>query len=111
VSRLPRLAAGIIVAIVVALFLAALARAAAPAIIVESADAIVGGRAAVALKSSDMAEPGMGAWTIDIVYDSDIVRAISCAPTQKALTVCNPEYDAHTVRVTGATIDVLTCCY
>ena len=44
---------------------------------------------------------GLGAWTVDISYDSSAVSVVSCAPEQGG--VCNPNYVAGSeVRITGA---------
>jgi len=43
---------------------------------------------------------GLGAWTVDISYDTDVATATDCEG--EAGSVCNPEFAADTVRVTGA---------
>jgi hypothetical protein len=48
--------------------------------------------------------PGLGAFTIDIAYDADVVSPVSCqADPARALdnAVCNPTYKARVVRVVG----------
>ena len=77
------------------------------AISVGDGSARVGQRDTVSLDAQDIPEPGLGAWTIDVSYDTNIVSAVSCEPAQDGLGVCNPEFDDNTVRSTGANIDGL----
>ena len=51
--------------------------------------------------SSDVGDPGLGAWTVDITYDPDVVTVDDCTEGD-AGSVCNPAYTANQVRVTGA---------
>jgi hypothetical protein len=44
---------------------------------------------------------GLGAWTLDISYDADVVTPTDCDGGD-ANSVCNTEYADGTVRVTGA---------
>lgn len=55
---------------------------------------------AVTLQSRNMPLPGLGAWTVDVEYDGDIVAATSCAGLSGSL--CNVSYDVNTVRAVGA---------
>lgn len=50
--------------------------------------------------SANVGGIGLGAWTVDISYDSDVVSVGSCSPAQGG--VCNPNFAAETVRITGA---------
>jgi len=45
---------------------------------------------------------GLGAWTVDISYDPDVVTATDCEA--ESGSVCNPDFEdsGDTVRVTGA---------
>lgn len=72
-----------------------------------SASAAVGGRAAVELQSLNVPEPGLGAWTVDVAYDPDVVHTVSCTAGSAGLSVCNPDFSDTTFRVTGANIDGL----
>jgi hypothetical protein len=72
-----------------------------------SASAAIGGRAAVELQSLNVPEPGLGAWTIDVAYDPDVVHTVSCTAGSTGLSVCNPDFSGNTFRVTGANIDGL----
>lgn len=54
----------------------------------------------VALEALDIGAPGLGAWTVDITYDSDVVSVADCV--SHAAGVCNPAYADETIRATGA---------
>jgi hypothetical protein len=74
--------------------------AASGTLTVTDATAAPGDQATVDLVS-DVTAPGLGAWTVDISYDSDVVSVVSCEPEQGG--VCNPNYvEGETVRITGA---------
>lgn len=61
-----------------------------------------GEQGSVSLEALGVEAPGLGAWTIDIVYDPAVVTAVGCSTTQ-ASSVCNAEFAEDTVRLTGAT--------
>ena len=67
---------------------------------VTSASAAVGGEATVTIQANGIADPGLGAWTIDVAYDTSVLTALSCIPEHGG--VCNPMFDPGVVRVTGA---------
>jgi hypothetical protein len=50
--------------------------------------------------TADVGSPGLGAWTVDISYDSDVVSVADCEPEQGG--VCNPDFGDGVVRITGA---------
>jgi len=50
--------------------------------------------------TSDVGSPGLGAWTVDISYDSSVVTVADCEPEEGG--VCNPEFAPDTIRITGA---------
>ncbi len=54
----------------------------------------------VTLEATDIGEPGLGAWTLDIQYDSSLIEAVGCVPEQGG--VCNPNFADGMVRITGA---------
>lgn len=54
----------------------------------------------VDLEALGIGDPGLGAWTIDITYDTAVVSVDDCAPA--AGGVCNPAFGEDTIRVTGA---------
>ena len=69
----------------------------------------VGEEISVDLEALNVTQPGLGAWTIDILYDATILSATGCGPG-----ICNPCFGAlipppptpcetGTVRVVGAT--------
>jgi hypothetical protein len=63
-----------------------------------------GGQGTADLRSNVPA-PGLGAWTVDITYDPAAVSVASCAPAQGG--VCNPNFAANKVRITGASANGL----
>jgi hypothetical protein len=66
-------------------------------------EAVVGDSDTVELEAQNIPDPGLGAWTIDISYDSSFMSAVSCTADQGG--ICNPAFDDGVVRVTGANID------
>lgn len=75
------------------------ASAASGKLSIGSATVAPGSSGSVDLEVEDVTAPGLGAWTVDITYDSTAVAAIACNPQQG---VCNADYAAETVRFTGA---------
>lgn len=59
----------------------------------------IGEQGSVDLEVTDI-EGAIGAWTIDITYDPDIVAAVDCAP--RGNSVCDLQHAGNMVRVTGA---------
>lgn len=43
---------------------------------------------------------GLGAWTVDITYDPEVVTVADCEPEEGG--VCNPAFTANSIRVVGA---------
>lgn len=74
--------------------------AASGTIKIGSGSAAVGEDGLVDLNALDVTSPGLGAWTIDINYDPDVVTATACSAAQGG--VCNAEFAADQVRITGA---------
>ena len=66
----------------------------------------VGQQGTVLVEAELLAKPGLGAWTLGISYDNTVVTATECIGL--AGSVCNPVFDEHTVRVTGASASGLT---
>ena len=54
----------------------------------------------VTVDVTNVGDPGLGAWTIDISYDSDLLTAVDCGAEQGG--VCNENFSDDSVRVTGA---------
>jgi hypothetical protein len=70
---------------------------------IENGEATVGDSDTVDLEASGIPDPGLGAWTVDISYDSSLLTAVSCTADQGG--ICNPAFDDGVVRVTGANIE------
>lgn len=64
-----------------------------------------GGEGDVDLIAHGIGAPGLGAWTIDIIYDPSVVTPLSCG--QQAGGYCNVDYAPNLVRVIGAKADGL----
>ena len=100
-TRLGVLGAGAIaVAIIAGLLVVAQVSAATGGISVGDGTAAPGADVTVDLTADDVTDPGLGAWTVDIAYDSSVVSVTDCAPQQGG--VCNPAFDDELIRVTGA---------
>lgn len=101
-TRLGIVALGVVMAIAVALGVTTRETSAgAEAIIaVDSATMAVGSQAGLDVRALNVGEPGLGAWSIDIFYDPEVVSAVDCTAEQGG--VCNPAFAANTVRFTGA---------
>lgn len=79
---------------------ASAAWAAGPTVSIGSGSAAPGADASVKLDSMDVGAPGLGAWSIDITYDPDVVTPTACDTEHGA--VCNPAYRDNMIRVAGA---------
>ncbi|MCH8162432.1 MAG: hypothetical protein IIB88_11145, partial [Chloroflexi bacterium] len=60
----------------------------------------VGEEVTVVLQAVDIPPPGLGAWTIDMMYDTAVVTATGCEAQLGG--VCSPAFMDDTVRTTGA---------
>jgi hypothetical protein len=71
---------------------------------VGAATVSVGGEGTVSLQALNMTAPGLGAWSMNVVYDPATVQLV--APPSGCVaqsgSVCNPAFAANTIRVTGA---------
>ncbi|MFQ6019232.1 MAG: cohesin domain-containing protein, partial [Dehalococcoidia bacterium] len=63
-----------------------------------SAEAKASGQATVSLKAKAMPQPGMGAFTVDIAYDSAVADAVSC---EAGSFFCNVGFAPDKVRCGG----------
>ena len=72
-----------------------------PSVSIGSATIAVGGQGTVDLDALNMAAPGLGAWSLNVVYDPSILEQQGC--TAQNGSVCNPTFATDTVRVSGAT--------
>src|SRR3990170_7183430 len=70
-----------------------------PTVTIGSLSVGVGQEGTVSPRALDISEPGLGAWTIDIVYDPEVVSATDCSAEHGG--VCNEAYRNNTVRVNG----------
>ena len=94
---------GALLALGVAGWLARSATAQELGFIVGAPRATVGDEMSVDLEAGDMAATGLGAWTIDITYDPDLLDATFCEGG--SLSVCNLDFADGTVRLAGASTE------
>ena len=95
-----------VVLVVAALFIVAalVSRAASaqgPTVGTTNATAQPGAQGIAQLYAQDFSAPGLGAWTIDIAYDPDVITVTGCAPVEGS-GACNPRYSEGIVRSAGA---------
>lgn len=74
-----------------------------PAIGVDSLQSYVGGLAKVEVSVSDVGPPGVGAWTIDLHFDPEMLTGVECTP-QAGGGICNEDYRPGIARVVGTDI-------
>lgn len=63
---------------------------------------VQGNETTMDVQAQDIASPGIGAWTVDVIYDPGIVELVDCAPIDD-VGLCNPTYTDQRVRLVGAT--------
>lgn len=63
-----------------------------------------GGGITLDVTAEDVPFPGLGAWSIGIVYDSTVLTALSCAEGV-APSLCNVSFSANRVQITGASAE------
>ena len=90
----------VVAAAIAVLILAGTAFAQDGGVSVSDGSAEDGESADVTVSASNVGDPGLGAWTIDVSYDSDLLTATDCGAEQGG--VCNENFSADSVRVTGA---------
>ena len=90
---------------VAGLLLASQAFAASGSAQIGSGSAAPGADGIVDLSALGITSPGLGAWTVDIVYDPSVVTATACSAAQGG--VCNEAFANDTVRITGAVAEGL----
>ena len=93
-------AAALAAALLVGLLLAGTASAQGETVSIGRATIAPGGQGDVDLMAHDIGAPGLGAWTIDIVYDPSVVTPLSCG--QQAGSYCNVAFEPNVIRVIGA---------
>ena len=69
------------------------------AVSVSSANVELGQQALVDVEALNIAAPGLGAWTIDIAYDPDVITPVGCSAALGG--ICNVTFSATTVRLLG----------
>ncbi len=67
---------------------------------VHDGSAAPGEEGSVDVGAHDIGGEGLGAWTVDISYDTSVITAVDCSAEQGG--VCNNEFGDGVVRVTGA---------
>ena len=92
--------AAIAVVLLGGLFVASTAYAQEDGVGISSGGAGVGDSDEVTLTATNISDPGLGAWTLDISYDDSLISAVDCTPEQGG--VCNPNFADGMVRITGA---------
>lgn len=73
------------------------------AIKIGTASAPLGAQASVDLQALGLSDPGLGAWTLEVAYDAQIVSVVQCSTPPNALSACNPKASAGRLRLAGAT--------
>ena len=98
--KLGLLAATAVLALAGGMLMVAQVSAQGPTLSVGDAEAAPGADATVDVVAN--VPDGLGAWTVDITYDPDVVTASDCEG--ESGSVCNPDFEdsGDTVRVTGA---------
>ena len=100
-SRLGFIVAAVVAVALIGGFLAAQVSAAAHVLDVHEAKAGVGETASVDVGSHDIADPGLGSWTIDVSWDSSIVTLKSCDTASVGFNECNDAFATDTLRIVG----------
>ncbi len=76
--------------------------AAAGSLDVQSASTGVGASVGINVSALGVGDPGLGAWSVDVSYDSAIVSVDACDPGATAGGICNAAYTSNSVRIVGA---------
>ena len=93
-------AAAIALALIGGMLLAGTALGAAHSLSVSDGSAAPGDEGTVTVSAGNITGEGLGAWTVDITYDTDVITAVACTAEQGG--VCNTEFGDGVVRITGA---------
>ena len=86
----------VVAAAVAALILAGTAFAQDGGVAVSDGSADDGGSGDVTVDVTGVGDPGLGAWTIDIIFDNDLLTATDCTAEQGG--VCNENFSDNSVR-------------
>lgn len=101
------LAAGL-VATGLGLALVASALADQPSLSITDGSADLGAQTTVSVNAGGVGEPGLGAWSVDIVYDPSILTPVSCTNGADQIAVCNPLFTDDSARISGASAAGIT---
>ena len=69
-------------------------------IAVDSVTVVLGGEASVDVSSLNVGGEGLGAWSLEVEYDSEVIFALSCTAEQGG--ACNQNFADGVVRFAGA---------
>ena len=72
---------------------------AGPAVRIDSVEAALDSEVKVDMVALDFDAPGLGAWTVDVHYDPEVVTLMDCAAEHGG--ICNKEFDDGAARVAG----------
>ncbi len=87
------------------LFATTSASADGPAIGITSEEIHLGDEGKVSLWGDNFGEPGLGAWTVDVYYNPEVVNIVECGAQQGG--VCNPGFRDNAARITGSSAEGL----
>ncbi|MEX2157981.1 MAG: hypothetical protein WEB04_01110 [Dehalococcoidia bacterium] len=98
------LQAALALALVIAFALESGRAAAAPdTIYIAPTVGFVGANATAQLQVSEISDAGLGAWTVDVTHNPEVVELASC--TGQSGSLCGKEFGPETTRITGASED------
>ena len=72
-----------------------------PTVSINTTEIVVGEQGEAVLAVLNVNSPGLGAWTVDIEYDADVVSIVACESLQ-GTNVCNDAFTNDTARIVGA---------
>ena len=103
-TRFGMIALGAVLAIAIAIGITTTQTSAAAtgSLDVQSASIGVGASAGINVSALGVGDPGLGAWSVDVSYDSAIVSVDACDPGATAGGICNAAYTSNSVRIVGA---------
>ena len=71
---------------------------------IDSVSLRTGSSMALELRADDLPFPGLGAWSIGVVYDPSVLTALSCAEGVGP-SACNESFSGNRVEITGASAE------
>ncbi len=95
------LAAVVVLLVLVAGTLTPRASAESTVLSIGSVSVRTGASTTLDLRAEDIPSPGLGAWTIGIIYDSSVLTVLSCGGGV-GTSECNPSFSGNRVQITGA---------